>query len=48
MSQMLNAVSAAKIKPVIDVVEPLDNVQKAETRLEQGKQFGKIILSIYV
>jgi NADPH:quinone reductase-like Zn-dependent oxidoreductase len=48
MHQMLNAVSAAKIKPVIDVVEPLDNVQKAETRLEQGKQFGKIILSIYV
>jgi NADPH:quinone reductase-like Zn-dependent oxidoreductase len=48
MIQMLNAVSAAKIKPVVDVIEPLENVSKAQTRMEQAEQFGKIVLNIYV
>ncbi len=48
MDQMLNAVSASKIKPVIDTVERLENAAKAEAKMDQADQFGKIILSIYV
>lgn len=34
------------IKPVIDRVEPLKNGIKMIQRLEEGKQFGKIVLSV--
>jgi len=45
--QMLMAVTAAKLKPVIDSVEPLENIKAAADKMEQGEQFGKIVLSIY-
>ena len=44
--QMLAAVTVAKLKPVIDSVEPLENVRKAMGRMEAGGQFGKIVLRI--
>jgi len=44
--RMLMAVSAAGLKPVIDSVEPLQNVGKAIVRMERGRQFGKIALRI--
>lgn len=45
--QMLKAVTAAKLKPVIDSVYPLENVREATARMEQGAQFGKIVLKLY-
>jgi NADPH:quinone reductase-like Zn-dependent oxidoreductase len=47
LRQMLMAVSAAKLRPVIDSVEPLENIKEATARMEQGRQFGKIVLSIH-
>jgi NADPH:quinone reductase-like Zn-dependent oxidoreductase len=44
--QMLAAVTVAKLKPVIDSVEPLENVRKAMGRMEAEGQFGKIVLKI--
>jgi len=44
--QMLKTVNAAKLKPVIDSVHSLDDVQKAMGRMEKGQQFGKIVLKI--
>jgi NADPH:quinone reductase-like Zn-dependent oxidoreductase len=44
--RMLEAVTAAEIKPVIDSVEPLENVRKAMERMEAGQQLGKIVLKI--
>lgn len=44
--QMLKAVTAAKLKPVIDSVYPLENARESMTRMEQGEQFGKIVLKI--
>ncbi len=43
---MLSAISAVKMKPVIDSVFPLDRFYEAVTRMEQGAQFGKIVLEI--
>ncbi|MGC9454161.1 MAG: zinc-binding dehydrogenase [Phycisphaerae bacterium] len=44
--RMLEAVSAAKLKPVIDSVHPLEEVADATRRMESGEQFGKIVLTI--
>lgn len=44
--QMVDAVNAAKLRPVIDSVEPLENVKDAMNRMETAKQFGKIALEI--
>jgi NADPH:quinone reductase-like Zn-dependent oxidoreductase len=41
---MLDAALAGKIDPVIDVVMPLDSAREAHERLEEGRQFGKIVL----
>jgi len=45
-SQMLKAVTTAKLKPVIDLVTPLENVRDAMGKMEAGKQFGKIVLRV--
>jgi len=37
---------AAKLKPVIDSVFPLGKIRDATLRMEQGNQFGKIVLKI--
>ncbi|MFW6065882.1 MAG: zinc-binding dehydrogenase [Planctomycetota bacterium] len=44
--RMLEAVTAAKLKPVIDSVRPVDEVADATRRLEAGEQFGKIVLTL--
>ena len=43
---MLETVSVNKLKPLIDSVHPLEDVQKAAERMERGEQFGKIVLKI--
>lgn len=44
--QMLKAVAAAKLVPVIDSIDLLENVHDAMRKMEEGKQFGKIVLKI--
>jgi NADPH:quinone reductase-like Zn-dependent oxidoreductase len=43
---MLAAVSAAKLKPVIDSVFPLAKAREAMAKMENGQQFGKIVLKV--
>ena len=42
--QMVTAVAAARMKPVIDSVHPLENVRDAMGKMEAANQFGKIVL----
>ena len=44
--KMLLAISAAKLKPVVDSVFPLAEVRDAMTKMESGAQFGKIVLKV--
>ena len=46
MISMLKAVETAKLKPIIDSVHKLSNVQQALKRMESGEQFGKIVLKV--
>ena len=41
---MLKAVAASDMRPVIDSVHPLDEIRTATGRMEQGEQFGKIVV----
>jgi NADPH:quinone reductase-like Zn-dependent oxidoreductase len=43
--RMMEAVSAVKLKPVMDSARPLEEVRQAAERLEAGEQFGKIVLT---
>jgi NADPH:quinone reductase-like Zn-dependent oxidoreductase len=43
---MLAAVAAGRLTPRIDRVYPLRDAREAYERLEQGRQFGKIVLTI--
>ncbi len=40
------AVKAAKLKPVIDSAISLENIRDAMGKMEEAKQFGKIVLKI--
>ncbi|HOD80332.1 MAG TPA: zinc-binding dehydrogenase [Phycisphaerae bacterium] len=44
--QLLAAMTAGRIQPVIDSVHPLADVRQACRRMEKGQQFGKIILTM--
>ncbi len=44
--EVMKLVFAGKLKPVIDVVLPLERAREAHARLEKGEQFGKIVLTI--
>jgi NADPH:quinone reductase-like Zn-dependent oxidoreductase len=44
--EMLNFVRKRGVKPVIDQVFPLANGTHAFARMEEGKQFGKIVLKV--
>jgi NADPH:quinone reductase-like Zn-dependent oxidoreductase len=44
--EVLNFMEASRIKPVIDQVFPLREAAAAQKRMEEGNQFGKIVLSI--
>jgi len=46
-TNMLEFVTKNKIKPIIDLVYPLKEGLKAFKRMENGMQFGKIILSVF-
>ncbi len=43
---MLDFLESRKLKPVVDQIFPLEQIEQAMDRLEQGDQFGKIILQI--
>lgn len=43
---MLDFVESRKLHPVIDQIFPLDNIDDAIKRMEEGDQFGKIVLQI--
>ncbi len=44
--KVLKLVGKGKLKPVIDKVFPLKDFKKAEKRLEESKQIGKIVIEI--
>lgn len=44
--QMVEAVAAAELRPVIDSVMPLENIKDAMGKMETAGQFGKIVLEI--
>lgn len=46
LRQMLRAVTIVKLKPVVDSVISLDKARDAMSRMEEGKQFGKIVLRV--
>jgi zinc-binding alcohol dehydrogenase/oxidoreductase len=43
---MLDFLESRHIKPVIDKIFPLEQTSEAIQRMEQGDQFGKIVLQI--
>ena len=43
---LLRVVAAGRIEPVIDSVYAMDDAVEALDRLEQARQFGKIVLTI--
>ena len=43
---MLDFVESRNIKPVVDKIFPLEQIDEAMKRMEQGDQFGKIVLQI--
>jgi len=45
-SEMLRMVSGGRISPVVDSVFPLSEAKAAQRRLEERKQFGKIVLRV--
>lgn len=44
--EMVNLVKEKRLKPVIDSIFPLEEGKLAYKKLEEGKQFGKIVLKI--
>jgi len=44
--QLLSFLNASTIRPIIDSVFPLKDAAAAQTYLEEGKQFGKVVLRI--
>lgn len=43
---MLEFVEGHKLRPVVDKIYPLEQIQDAIEHMESGRQFGKIVLSI--
>ena len=44
--EMLCAVCASGMRPVVDSIAPLSDVKNAMGRMERGEQFGKLVLDI--
>lgn len=44
--QVLKLVNEGKLKPTIDKVFPLKDYRKAEKRLDEGQQMGKIVIEV--
>lgn len=45
-SQMIEMINEKKLKPVVDSVYPLEEINNAFDRMDKGAHFGKIVLSI--
>lgn len=45
LATVLKLVAAGKLKPIVDRILPLANCSEAHGYLEQGKQFGKVVLT---
>ena len=43
---MLQLVSSKEIRPIVDIVYPLEQAEEAMRFMEEGKQFGKIVLKV--
>jgi NADPH:quinone reductase-like Zn-dependent oxidoreductase len=43
--EMLGRFAAGELKPIIDEVLPIGNVQAAHTRMDANETFGKLVLS---
>ncbi|MBI3536944.1 MAG: zinc-binding dehydrogenase [Chloroflexi bacterium] len=43
---VMQLIFAGKLKPVVDVVMPLERARDAHERLARGEQFGKIVLQV--
>jgi NADPH:quinone reductase-like Zn-dependent oxidoreductase len=43
---LVRALEAAKIEPVIDAVFPFTQVREAYQHLASGKHFGKVVISL--
>ncbi|MBI2431452.1 MAG: zinc-binding dehydrogenase [Candidatus Hydrogenedentes bacterium] len=44
--QLVRTVRATGLRPVVDSVHPLQDARQAQERMEQGEQFGKIVLRV--
>ncbi len=44
--QLLGFMQVSKVRPIIDQIFPLKEAAAAQRRLEEGKQFGKVVLEI--
>ncbi|HEX7091681.1 MAG TPA: zinc-binding dehydrogenase [Longimicrobiales bacterium] len=44
--EVMGLVFSGRLKPVVDVVWPLERAADAHRRLEQGEQFGKVVLTV--
>lgn len=45
MMEILELVHADKLKPVVDTLFPFNEIKNAHKRLEEGRQFGKIVIT---
>jgi zinc-binding alcohol dehydrogenase/oxidoreductase len=45
-SEMLRMFSGGQVRPVVDSVFPLSEAKEAQRRLEEKKQFGKVVLRV--
>lgn len=46
LATILKLVAAGRLKPVVDRILPLQDCSEAHGYLEQGKQFGKVVLTV--
>lgn len=42
--RVMDLVFEGRLRPVVDVVWPMDRIRDAHERLEEGRQFGKVVL----
>ncbi len=47
LRQLIHFINATRLKPIIDQTFPLAEAEAAQRRMEEAKQFGKIVLSCF-
>jgi zinc-binding alcohol dehydrogenase/oxidoreductase len=45
-AELIQLLEAGQVRPVVDRVFPLAEAAAAHARMDQGEQFGKIVLAI--